>query len=265
MSDDRDDHPPTGDDPFAATAGAYVLGALGPTDRDAYERHLRVCGACRSSVEDLAGLPGLLSRVPREVVDALEDDDRAALDAFGDGPAGLPGALTGAPSTGLPDTVLPRLLREVRRGRRRRRTVLATGLVGAVAATAVVVGVLTTTLGGDTAPPQAAPTADAPAPVESMQPLLPVPISATARLTQVAWGTQVEITCAYALEAAGEPYDYALVVKDRDGTSEQLGTWTAIPGRDASLSGATAWPLDRISAVEVQTLQGTAILRLEET
>lgn len=251
MSDDLDG--PGGDDPFAATAGAYVLGALAPADRDAFERHLRSCPGCRRGVEDLAGLPGLLSRVPPEVVDALGDD----------APEGDPPG--GAHHPGVPDTVLPRLLREVRAVRRRRRAALAGALA---AAAAVVLAVVVVTTGGPDPVPQAAPVPGAPAetagPVQSMQALLPVPLSATARLTPVAWGTKVDITCAYALEAATEPYDYALVVTDQEGTSEQLGTWTAIPGRDASLSGATAWPLERIVTVEVQTLQGTAILRLDE-
>ena len=46
MSDDLDGRA-TGDDPFAATAGPYVLGALAPADRDAFERHLRACPGCR--------------------------------------------------------------------------------------------------------------------------------------------------------------------------------------------------------------------------
>ena len=40
---------------------AYVLGALSPADRQAYERHLRDCQECQDSVQRLAGLPGLLA------------------------------------------------------------------------------------------------------------------------------------------------------------------------------------------------------------
>ena len=40
---------------------AYVLGALSPVDRRAYEEHLRECSACQASVRSLAGLPGLLA------------------------------------------------------------------------------------------------------------------------------------------------------------------------------------------------------------
>ena len=45
----------TGDgDEFAEWDAAYVLGALSPSDRRAYERHLAECDACRAAVADLA-------------------------------------------------------------------------------------------------------------------------------------------------------------------------------------------------------------------
>ena len=43
--------------------GAYVLGSLSPSERQQFERHLRVCVDCARSVQELAGLPGLLTRV----------------------------------------------------------------------------------------------------------------------------------------------------------------------------------------------------------
>ena len=43
--------------------GAYVLGALSPAERAAYERHLATCSFCREAVADIAVLPGLLGRL----------------------------------------------------------------------------------------------------------------------------------------------------------------------------------------------------------
>ena len=51
------------EDEFATYDAAYVLGALSPADRRAFEIHLKGCAACAGSVGELAGLPGLMSRV----------------------------------------------------------------------------------------------------------------------------------------------------------------------------------------------------------
>src|ERR1035438_9962376 len=50
-------------DEFSLYDAAYVLGALSPADRCAFEDHLKVCAACAGSVSDLAGMPGLMSKV----------------------------------------------------------------------------------------------------------------------------------------------------------------------------------------------------------
>lgn len=51
-------------------AAAFVLGALGPDDRAAFETHLAGCETCRADVADLAPVAGLLNRI--------EVDDEAA-------------------------------------------------------------------------------------------------------------------------------------------------------------------------------------------
>src|SRR4051794_2468077 len=53
--------------------GAYVLGALSPAERAAYERHLATCSFCREAVADIAVLPGLLGRLdPAEFAKLLD-------------------------------------------------------------------------------------------------------------------------------------------------------------------------------------------------
>ena len=91
--------------------GAYVLGALSPSERLDFERHLAGCAECSRSVRELAGLPGLLAQVD---VGDLE-------------PAAVPP---------LPPTLLPSLVREVR-GSQRRRSVLVAAVAASVAAVAV--------------------------------------------------------------------------------------------------------------------------------
>ena len=47
--------------------GVYVLGAIGPGDRARVEQHLAACPRCREELVGLAGLPGLLRRLPSDV------------------------------------------------------------------------------------------------------------------------------------------------------------------------------------------------------
>jgi hypothetical protein len=49
------------------TLGVYLLGALDPTERSAFESHLSYCEICRGELIRLAPLPGLLNQI------ALED------------------------------------------------------------------------------------------------------------------------------------------------------------------------------------------------
>ena len=85
-------------------------------------------------MRELAGLPGLLARVPVEILD----------------PEQLP--------MPVPDTLLPALVRRVRRSQRRR-TWITGGLVAAAAAVAIGAVGISTLRGDDDEPPSAGPTA----------------------------------------------------------------------------------------------------------
>ena len=85
------------------TPGVYVLGALSPPEREAYERHLADCAECRAEVADLAELPALLGRLDPEIAAqiALASDDSDPPDdlSFLDGaPLGRPAARSAARS-----------------------------------------------------------------------------------------------------------------------------------------------------------------------
>jgi hypothetical protein len=47
--------------------GVYLLGAIGPAERAEVELHLAACPWCREELAGLAGLPGLLRRVPPDM------------------------------------------------------------------------------------------------------------------------------------------------------------------------------------------------------
>ena len=157
---------------FEHDDGAYVLGALSPADRRAFEAHLSSCDRCQRSVRELAGLPGLLSRVDADVLESPGLDD--------DVPAGL----------------LPALLRDVRR-QRRRRTWLTVGAAAAAAARGrhrIVRAGRAERLRRRTAraTPSATPSATTGAPAAATDGTRGrLGVRATLGLTSVAWGTKL--------------------------------------------------------------------------
>ena len=225
--------------------GAYVLGALSPEERMAFERHLPGCPSCARSVRQLAGLPGLLARVPVDVLD----------------PEQLP--------TPVPDTLLPALVRRARRTRRRR-TWISAGLVAAAAAVAIgAVGI--STLGDDDESPEAVPTVGpSTAAPQPMLPVGPEPISGWLSLTEVGWGTRLDLTCSYAdHDTEGNPYRdeappvYAMYVTRTDGSTEQVASWKGLPGKTMHLAAATAADADDVASVEVRSSTGELVLELD--
>jgi len=225
-------------DEFALYDAAYVMGALSPAERREFEDHLKGCAACAGSVGELAGLPGLMSTVSFEELTAEVE----------------------AP----PETLLPSLSRAVRRERGRRRLFVGTS----AAAAAVLIAVGATVLSGADSParPPSAPLAStAPGSANlAMSAVVPSPVTASARLVDMAWGTRIDLTCSYsatgAFPAAGFPY--ALVVIDRSGAVQQVATWKALPDRQLIIRGASSLARKDVAAVEVRTLSGLTLLRL---
>ena len=222
---------------FAHLDGSYVLGALAPAERREYEEHLETCPACARAVQELAGLPGLLSRVDPAVLEEPYDEEQ------------------------VPETLLPALVGEVRRSRRRR-TMTAGVLAAAAAAVVVTLGAVAidATQGGGN--PGATPTASAPV-GRAMQPVGYSGMQADVAFTAVPWGTRLDLTCSYAQHhGVTAATTYTLVVHTRDGRTEQVATWHALPGRTMRLAAATSATAKDIASVEVRTAQGQPVLRL---
>ncbi|HET6152026.1 MAG TPA: zf-HC2 domain-containing protein [Marmoricola sp.] len=222
---------------FEHEDGAYVLGALSPEDRVAFERHLPGCDECARSVRELAGLPGLLARVPVESLDPIERP--------------VP----------VPETLLPALVRRARSSQRRR-TWVAAGLVAAAAAAASVVAI---GIHHDNHAPTSAPVATA-APT-LLSPVGSVPISGWVSLTPVSWGTRLDLTCTYAIDGEVYPpqktFDYVMYVTRTDGTTERVSSWAALPGKTMHVSAGTAVPRSQIQDVEIRTDSGRTVLDLD--
>jgi hypothetical protein len=235
-------------DPYREWDAAYVLGALGPSDRRTYERHLAGCDTCREAVSELAGMPALLRAVPPDHAATLGGDPE---------PARLP---------------LADLAHAVRRTRARRRS------LAAVAAAALVVAGAAGGLALDLGTPEGrTPTAHvsvAPTPDGTTVELAPVGASevrATLTATSMAWGTLLEWSCTYPPEAAeaappdaerpddatgygdgaAEPAVYELVLVDREGERTVVATWTASGGESEGLGASAALPLSVVDRIEI--------------
>ncbi len=230
-------------DEFALYDAAYVLGALSPADRREFESHLKGCAACAGSVAELAGLPGLMSRVS---LDQLTEEAEP-----------------------LPETLLPSLARAVRRQRRRRRLVVATS--AAAAAALIAVGTVAVTGRDSPGRPLAVPSTSVPSTSTpsgtadlAFAAVVPSPVTASARLLDMAWGTRIDLTCAYQAKGSfpAEGLPYAMVVIDRRGGAQQVAAWKSLPGRELTVLGASSLTRRDIVAVEIRTLSGRPILRL---
>lgn len=214
---------------------AYVLGALDPDERRLFEGHLRSCTTCADSVRQLEGMPRLLSRVDESVF--LGDE----------------------PPPEVPDTMLPALLRSVRGARRRRRL---WGLGAAAATVAVVAGGVAVWVDAQEPDEPAAGATSVP-----MEQVGQDVVRASLAMEEVAWGTRLELTCSYDAPVDGygatEPPAYTMAVQTRDGAWQQVATWRAVPGKDITVTAATAATAEEIASVEVRALSGRPVLELD--
>lgn len=222
--------------------GAYVLGALSPTERAAYERHLATCSFCREAVADIAVLPGLLGR--------LDPADFAKL---------LDPTLSPAPPA--PRNRTPDLVSAAQTSRRRERKkirvrVLSTGLAAAVAALVVGVGTVFVMDGGTpSAPPP-------PGEVVAMTPVSSaVPVSARLSMSGAPGGTKVSLVCFYNKSSPSmKAYTVRLVAYGPDEQTDQLGSWVASPGKEFSMAGVTHFSSGNLSRLELVRNDGSTLL-----
>ena len=223
-------------DRFTFDAGPYVLGALPPEERHAFEEHLDSCAQCQAEVREFAGLPGLLSRLP----------------------AGeLPAALEAEPEPQSPVSVLPSLLRAAggQRTSRRRRTLVA-GIAAALvvaAGSAVVTDVVVQRSG--------------PAAVQDtalvFTPATPLPITADATLTDVPGGIRIAMTCRYTGPVDGHSHEYRLRLIPKDGSTPQwLGSWPVWSTDTYRMTVFAPVTRDRIASLEVVTADGKPLSTL---
>ena len=221
---------------YAEWDAAYLLGALSPADRAIYESHVAECERCRAAIAEVAPTLGLLARVEPERARTLL---RPAEE--GDGPDGAHRARV--ISLGAARA----------RAQRRRRLVASLAVAAAIVIAAVGIPVTVSLL--------------RPAPqVVALEQVVDLPLSASVELTEVAWGTRIDMSCEYGeiADAPAEGWAYALVVVDGEGVESVLSTWRAHPGSTAKLSAGTALAAADIDSLEIRAvLSGDVLMRTD--
>lgn len=234
---------------FCLSDAAYVLGALSPADRAAYEDHLKTCHDCQASVRRLAGMPGLL---------ALARPD------------------TASESAPVPATLLPSLTARVLRYRRRRVRVIGGLIAASLVVMIALVGSLlfrvpadsTTAADPSSSATTPGPTSATPVPTSTAQvdetdlmtPVVPGPMSASLELVDKKWGTAITVICQYEQDI-DDSIAYDLTVIDVDGHLASGGSWRAVPGATSRVAAATSIPREQIASLEIRLPDGRTILR----
>lgn len=195
--------------------GVYVLGAADPAERTLVRMHLAWCRDCREELAGLAGLPGLLRRVP-----AAEADQLLASEA---GPGGR-----ADPSA---DNALPRLLARAARTRRTRRWLAVTATAAAVVFAAGSGMAAGGGFGADRVQRPAGPVAATNAPVSSQVAWETAAArndltgaTATVRYAPAAFGTELEVR----VSGVAPGTTCELRVTGPGGQREISGAWTVV-------------------------------------
>ncbi|MGB3770078.1 MAG: zf-HC2 domain-containing protein [Rhodococcus sp. (in: high G+C Gram-positive bacteria)] len=210
--------------------GAYVLDGLERDDRAAVRRHLDDCLACRTEIDVLAPVAGVLRRRRQ------------------------PADLSPVHSTAGADQRLDHLLSAMRHQRtsekRRRRvwTAVSATLVLGVAASIVPLSTLARSDDSTTVNDAGA------------RPLvLSSTVGATGdlELTTKAWGTSIDVDVQQ-LPGAGI---LTLQVVGNDGTRQQAAQWSVTASRAAAVTGATSLSVEDIHSIVIDDPAGNTIAR----
>ncbi|TCC28078.1 anti-sigma factor family protein [Kribbella speibonae] len=213
-------------DPYREWDAAYLLGALSAKDRRAYEEHLHTCEECSTGVASLAGIPGVLAALPA---------DRAL-----------------ATITAEPPNLLPGLVRNVQRDRRRQRIRFGALTTGIAVAAAVIGAVVVVPLTRNE------PKGDYVVLAQTVSSKL----SADARLVPEPWGTTIEISCRY--DELATPSErargYELYVTDTTGKVELIASWTSSPGTTVKPAATTKVQRNEIKALDIRSSESGRVL-----
>ena len=245
-------------------SGPYVLGALAPSERESYERHLAECSECRHEVADLAELPTLLGRLDLSAAQGIaaggEDAVRAVLEAMPTsrepgwaGPTAWAGP-TVAPAPPPPiaagDPLVPRLLERTAKqrrveGRRRRWQAAGALLVAACLGALALFGVSA---------------AFEPRLTDMQAAVTDSPVTASVALKSYAGGTRIWMQCQYHEGVGEDEWSFKLVAVPKSGQPEELAEWTAGAGDEYEMVGHTTLKQSEIARVEIRNTSNETLL-----
>lgn len=208
------------------TLGVYLLGALEPDERSAFETHLASCESCRSELVRLAPLPGLLHQISPEDFEDLHEHP-------------LPPAPVGEPVHTADLSPAAVGGSGTHRSRRRYWLVAAAALVAVMISVVAGYGVLRETEVGASSVSWSATN-----PQNG--------VSAQARLIARDWGTEIQVR----MSDVPAYRDCKLVVRARDGYrqradyAETAGWWKTGHDPDEEVPASTSIDLADIRSLE---------------
>jgi hypothetical protein len=238
--------------------GAYLLGALDPAERSAFEEHLETCPSCRAELLRLAPLPGLLQRLTPEDYAEIEIGDAPDWPPppllagllppipIDDLPAEIPVAVAPpasttaeVPGSAAEPAVVTSAPVPIRPNWWRRQGM---ALAAAAAVVLLAIGGIVVLQPGTTTE-----TAISPVTWSAVDPATGV--SGRIELISRGWGTEMKLSMKDIPEGRKICH---LVIHGRDGSSEVAGGWTAGYYREIkSVPGSSSIRLGDIDRVEV--------------
>lgn len=203
--------------------GPYVLGAADTEKRQFIEGHIADCLICQDELLRLAPLPGLLSRLPADMVPEGAPADRIVVPPAPRGAQRRPG---------------PRLRARPWRAAAAFAAAAAVGLAGGFALAH-----------RDTGRPPPPPTIT----FSGVNPASHV--QATAALTATSWGTSIELV----LRGVPLNVQCRLVAHSRGGGTEVTGMWSAWKEGPFSVPASAAWKPSDITSLQVVSATGSLV------
>lgn len=219
--------------PMTVRLGVYALGAADAAECALVESHLDTCDVCRAELDRLEPLPGLLARVP---VDLIWDDPL---------PQGRPAQVPATPASRAGNTQAGKARAgKPRAAASRWRRAACVAAAAAVALAGAAGGLWLARPGSGHPSANPSPAAIT---LSGANPVTHVRVTMT--LTATSWGTRIQ------LQASGLPLNQTcrLIVRSRNGATEVTGAWDAWRTGPVSIPASAAWLPADIASLRVAT------------